>query len=134
MIQDLISAITSKTDLGANEARGGVGVLFNLFEEHADSGLVQSILSSIGGANELKTEFAGEASSGGGGVAGIVGGLLGGSAGDALESLGALKNVGVDMDQAKQLVPMVGAFLKDQADAGQVEQLLDQVPFLKALM
>lgn len=134
MIQDLISAITSKTDLGANEARGGVGVLFNLLEEHADSGLVQSILSSIGGATELKTEFASQAQTGGGGLAGMVGGLLGGSAGDALESLGALKNVGVDMDQAKQLVPMVGAFLKDNADSGQMSQLLDQVPFLKDLV
>lgn len=137
MIDQLITLVTQKLGLSTDEARGGVGVLFALMQKFGDEGAVGDLLNKLPGATTLASEQANNVDTGGGsggGLAGMVGGLLGGNAGDAMEALGALKNVGLDMDQAKSLVPVVAEFAREHAGEDVLKKAADSVPFLKQFL
>ena len=136
MIDTLITQLAEKLGIEESMAKQAVGVGLSLLNKEGDNDLVSQLFSKIGGASDLAQEFTKtEQPSGGlGGLVGSLGGMLGGKAGDAMSALSALEDSGLSLDQAKDSLPVVSDFLKDQNATDIAKQVIDSIPAFKGLL
>ncbi len=132
MIDQLIEQIASKVGLDAGTARKAVGVVLGLINKEGDASAVSDLFGKIPGAADLAGEFKGGVGGGMGGLLSKVSGMLGG--GSALSAMAALKQAGVSMDQAKDMMPVVKGFLSENAGEDIASKALGSVPALKDLL
>lgn len=133
MIDRLISMVKEQLGLDENSARGGVGVALALIKKFGEDGAASELLGKIPGADALASAEEGRVEAGGG-LGGLVGNLLGGDAGDAAKALGAMKDLGIDLDDGKKLVSLVGSFLKEHAGEELLNRVLGDAGWLKDLL
>ena len=135
MIDDLIKLVMTQVGLSEGSARGGTGMVFALLEKFGDNGPIGKLFDLIPGAGDLAGEQRSAVEEGAGGLGGLVGGLLGGGAGDAMKALDAFKSLDLDLDQGKQIAGVVGGFVKDKGGADILQEALgDKADWLKALL
>jgi len=136
MIQQLIDQLVGQLGLDKGVAEKALGALFGLLQKEGDAGAVSALFDAVPGAADLAKSVGGEAGGGGllGGVAGALGGMLGGKAGSTLSAVTAMQNSGLDMDQAKSMLPVVAGFLKENAGEETLMKALESVPALSGLL
>lgn len=136
MIEQLIAKLVDQLGLDKGVAEQALGALFGLLQKEGDGAAVGKLFDAVPGASDLAAQFGGASGGGGmlGGVAGALGGMLGGKAGSALSAVTAMQNAGIDMDQAKSMLPVVAGFLKENAGEDVLKTALESVPALKDLM
>lgn len=135
MINDIIKNIAAQMGLDEGIATKGVGIVMAMLQKFGDVGALSQLFEKIPGAGELAQSSISDLETGGGGLMSMVGGLLGGGAGDAAKALEALKGLGLDMDQGKQLTSLVGSAIKDNAGADVLDAVLgDKAGWLKELL
>ncbi len=133
MINDLIEQIVSRLGLGRDQAEQGTGVLFALLERFGDSDIVRNLFDRLPGAADLAGAQRETAQGGGGGLMGAIGDMLGGQADAVTDVMGAFQSTGLSLDQARDLIPLVTNFAREQAGPEIVEQVMENVPWLREL-
>ncbi|MEL6364425.1 MAG: DUF2780 domain-containing protein [Pseudomonadota bacterium] len=136
MIDQLIARIVEQIGLDRGVAEQALGSLLGLLQKEGDGAAVSQLFDAVPGAADLASKFGGGSGGGGllGGVAGALSGVLGDKAGSAFSAVAALQNSGLDMDQAKSMMPVVAGFLKENAGEGALMNALESVPALKDLL
>ncbi len=136
MIDQLIAKIVDQIGLDQGVAEKALGSLLSLLQQEGDDAAVGQLFNAVPGAADLASKFGASSGGGGllGGVAGALGGALGGKAGSALSAVTALQNSGIDMGQAKSMMPVVAGFLKENAGEDVLMKALESVPALKDLL
>ncbi len=127
-MQELITSIASKVGISEELAQKAVSTVLSLVQSGGDDGLVSQLFDKMPGAADLAS--AGSESSGGGGLMGMVGGMLGGSAGDMMSAVSSLKSEGLDMDQIKQVGEGVFEYAKEKGGDDLVSKVTDSIPGL----
>ena len=125
-MQDLIISIATRLGLDEEMAEKAVGIIMSLVQQNADDGAVSQLFEQLPGASDLAEKYA-DATEEGGGLMGAIGGMLGGGMGSALGALGALKNVGLDMDQIKEVGTEVFNYAREKADTEVADTVIKQV-------
>ena len=119
-MEQIISQLAAQIGIDEALAQKAVGMVLALLEKQGDGEAVTQLFEKMPGAGDLASQFAD--AGGGGGIAGMLGGLMGGGAGDAMQLVGSLQGEGMSMDQIKQL----GSGLLDHAKAEAGEDLVRQ--------
>ena len=115
MIDQFIQQATSQLGIAQNDAEEATSGLLSLLKSNANGGDFSSLLSNIGGAEDLMNKFD-AGNSLGGGLMGAVGGLLGGQTGGNLAMITSLvSQLNLDTGQLGSLGAMFFDFIKDQA-------------------
>lgn len=140
MIETLVNQVASRLGLGAEQSGQAVGAFLALMKSFGDGDAVGNLLKMIPGAEALSDANASVVENDGGGgllsggLAGMAGSLLGGQAGDLMKAVGALKSVGLDADQGKDLAETTLKFFNDNAKGPALDAALDSLPWLKNLL
>lgn len=127
-MQELIEQITQKVGIEPDVAKNALGTIMSFLAKVGPEGAVNTMLDNVPGARELIDETA-NASSGGGGLMGMMSGMFGG--GDSIMGLGSkLMGMGLSMDQIKD----VGAELinhgKEQVGEETMGKITSAIPGL----
>lgn len=131
MLDDLIAMITDQLGVETGQARRGAGVLFALFERFGDNEVVRELLARIPGAVTLAADERATVESGGGGLMGAIGDLMGGNADAVTDALGAIQSTGFSLDQARDLISTVTRFARENLDADLIERVTESIPWLR---
>lgn len=134
MIDDLIKHVTNAAGVGETEARSGSGVVLAAMEKFGDAGAIGDLMAKIPGAADLAKEYAGTLEGGDQGGGGLLGKVLDTFGGDIGKVMGAIQGVGLDLDQAKALVPAVFDFIKNNVGEDVLEKALSAAPLLRKLI
>ena len=129
-IQDFIQIAQQKLGVSADAASSGVGGIVNLIKEHAGAVDLGKLTSAIPGLGAL----ASKAPSGGGGVLGALGGLLGGGAGQAGVLAGMLGKAGISADKIPGFLASFIDFLKSHVSLDTLKGILAKVGPLKDML
>lgn len=130
MIQDFIQQATSQLGIGESDAQEATSGLLSVIRGAASEGDFSSLLSNIGGAEELMNKFdAGKPSTEGGlmgGLMSMAGSALGGSAGSMASIAGLVSQLNIDSSQLSSLGGMFFSFIKDNAGEGLANNLFGE--------
>ena len=137
-MDELIQQLTSKLGIDSSVAGAAADKAMALVKEQAGDDLFSKISSAIPGASESADQGADASSDGGGGMLGSLAsaasGLMGGSAGNAVEFGSSLSAAGLDPSQLGSFATTVIDFLKEKVGSDVIDQVLDKVPMLKSLV
>ncbi len=139
-MDELIERLTSQLGIDSSVASSATGKAMALVKEHAGDDLFAKISGAIPGLGEAADAGAApaEGEDGGGGLLGSLAGaassLLGDSAGDAVELSSSLGAAGLDTGQIAGFASTVIEFLKEKVGEELIDQVLEKVPMLKALI
>lgn len=129
-IQDFIQMAQQKLGISADAASSGVGGILNFVKEHAGAVDLGKLTSAIPGLGAL----ASKAPSGGGGLMGALGGLLGGGAGEAGALAGMLSKAGISADKIPGFLASFVEFLKSHVSLDTLKGILAKVGPLKDML
>jgi hypothetical protein len=139
-MDELIQQLVDKLGIDSDTANTAAGKAMAMFKEHGGEDLFAKISGSIPGAGTAAEQaaVAPASDSGGGGLLGSLAGMakdvLGESAGDALDMVGALKDTGLKSDQLSGFAMTIVDFLREKLGDDTVDQILGKVPMLKQLL
>jgi hypothetical protein len=125
-IQDLIQ-MAGKLGISPAAATAGAGGLMNLIKEHAGAADAGKITAAVPGL----ADAAAKAPSGGGGLLGQLGGMLGGGAGGVGALAGILGKAGISPDKIPGFVGTFVEFLKSHVSMDMLKGVLAKVGPLK---
>jgi hypothetical protein len=125
-MQDLIDKITAATGLGHDSAANGAGIVLNLLRTQGAADKVSALFAEMPGAAEL----AAQANSGGGLMAKMAGGMMGGP----LAAITRLQAAGISSDQQKLLIAGVIDYAKAKGGAKLVRAAASNVPGLSGYL
>lgn len=127
---DLISQLQSQTGLDGDIAKKGFGALLNFLKEQLPADLFAKVESAVPQAGDSISAFLSGQEAPGllDKVGGIVGGLLGGKAGDLSKLFEMLARSGMTLDQAKSFLPKAIELLKRILPAEVLEQITARLP------
>lgn len=125
-MEQIISQLAAQIGIDEALAQKAVGMVLALLEKQGEGSAVSQLFEAMPGAADLASEHAD--SGGGGGIAGMLGGLMGGGAGDAMQLVGALQGEGMSMDQIKELGSGLLAHAKENAGEDVVRQAVANIP------
>ncbi|MDH3252601.1 MAG: DUF2780 domain-containing protein [Ignavibacteria bacterium] len=136
---DFISTLASQAGIDTNLAEKGVGALLSTLQKHTPGNVYSEVAGAIPNAGGLLSVFDKAAGSSqatdAGGLAGMVGGILGGGKSDALTMLvGQFSKAGFSMDSAKAFLPVVFGFLKNKVSADAMKGVEQNIPGLGDLL
>lgn len=132
-MNELIDQIINRLGLGRGQAEQGAGVLFALLERFGDNDIIRMLFDRLPGAADLAGAQRETVQSGGGGLMGAIGDMLGGQADAVTDALGAFDATDLSIDQAREMIPMVIGFAREHAGSEIVDQVMDSVPWLREL-
>jgi len=136
-MQALITQIASQMGIDEALAQKAVSIVLSLVQSQGDDGLVAQLFDKMPGASELAsagTSALGNSSSAGSGLMGMVGGLLGGNAGDIMSAISQLQSDGLETGQIKQVGSQVLDYAKQQGGEDLVAQITDSIPGLSKFL
>jgi len=135
-MQALITNIASQMGIDEALAQKGISIVLSLVRSQGDDGLVSQLFDKMPGAGDLATAGASalENSSGGGGLMGMVGGMLGGGAGEVMSAVSQLQSEGLETGQIKELGRQVLDHAKQQGGEDLVEQISNSIPGLSKFL
>lgn len=129
-MSDLISQLQSQTGLDGDIVKKGVGALLNFLKEQLPDDLFAKVEGAVPQAGDSISAFLSGQEVPGllEKVGGIVGGLLGGKAGELPKLFEMLAKTGMSLDQAKAFLPKAIALLKGFLPAEVVDQIAARLP------
>lgn len=135
-MEQLIANIAAKMGISEELSQKAVSLVLSLVQSQGDSGLVGQLFDKMPGASDLaeKGTSALSADSGGGGLMGMVGGMLGGGAGDIMKAVSQLQADGLDTSKIKELGGEVLNHAKEQGGDDLVDQITSSIPGLDKLL
>jgi len=135
-MQDLIISIAAKMGIDDALAEKAVSIVLSLVQSQGDDELVVQLFDKIPGAADLATSgtSAIENGDGGGGLMGMLGGMLGGGAGDIMAAVAQLKSDGLDGDQIKEVGGEVLGYAKEKGGNDLVDQITSSIPGLEKFL
>jgi len=113
MSKELIGMLTSQLGISSEQACGGAGLLLKLAKDRLSSGEFSQVAASVPGLEGLLKA----APAAGGGMLGMLGKAVGGSAGDLAQLAGGFSKLGLNPAMIQQFVPVVMGFLQQQGGA-----------------
>ncbi len=131
-MQELVTNIAGKMGIDEALAEKAVSIVLSLVQSQGEDGLVGQLFDKIPGADTLATAgtSAIENGDGGGGLMGMLGGMLGGGAGDIMAAVAQLKSDGLDTSQIKELGGEVLGYAREKGGEDLVEQITSSIPGL----
>lgn len=131
-MEQLITSIASKLGIDEALAQKAISIVLSLVQSQGDDSAVSQLFNKMPGAADLadagKNALANN--SGGGGLMGVVGNMLGGSAGDVMSAVSQLKSDGLETDQIKDIGGQVLDYAKQQGGDDLVGQITKSIPGL----
>ncbi len=146
-MEELIGRITQAVGIDEQTAQTAIGVILGFLNKEGPSDAVGQLLGAIPGAEDLLASVGGAAEeSGGGGIAGAlgglmggaggglgglagaVGGLVGGQSGGMMAAASELMGAGLDMGQIQGVTQEVVGFAREKAGDDVVGQIISQIP------
>ncbi|MEN8179241.1 MAG: DUF2780 domain-containing protein [Pseudomonadota bacterium] len=135
MINEFIQMAVSNLDLSEDTARSATGGILQLIQEQVGGEDASQLMQQLPGSQELVDSVSGGSSGSGlGGLVSKVGSMFGGDLGSAAGLLGMLGNSGLSADKLGPFASLFVGFLKNKADGGLVQQILDKLPELKEIL
>ena len=134
-MEELIANIASKMGISEELSKKAVSMVLSLVRQQGDDSLVGQLFDKMPGAADLADEGTStlESGKGGGGLMGMVGGMLGGGAGQVMSAVSLLQSDGLDTDQIKKLGREVLNHAKEQGGDDLVGQITSSIPGLENL-
>ena len=135
-MQALITQIAKQMGIDEALAQKGISIVLSLVQSQGDSSLVAQLFDKMPGAGDLAQagSSALENGGGGGGLMGMVGGMLGGGAGDIMSAVAKLQSDGLETGQIKELGGQVLDYAKQQGGDDLVGQITDSIPNLNKFL
>ena len=121
-MQELIDRIVAATGLEATKAEQALGIMLGLVKTQGNHAKVGELLAKLPGAAKLAEKHSG----GGGLLAAMGGGLMGGP----LVAISKLSAAGLSMDQIKQVGTLTLDHAKEKAGAQLVREVAGSIPGL----
>ena len=144
MMDALISRITASVGIPAPLAEKAVGMILGYMQRAGDDGPVARMMTQIPGATEMIAQYGGAETEGaeGGGSGGIMGSVMGAissltggdSSGGAMAIGQTLMAEGLEMGQIKQVAEETIAYAKETAGEDTVNEVVNSVPGLSAIL
>lgn len=123
MIEDLINRVAAAAGIDSELASKAIGMILGFLQKEGPAEQVQQMLAALPGSTNLIEQ----ASGGGGGLMGMVGGLMGGG----IMGLGAnLMGAGLDMGQISSVGKELIAFGREHAGEDVMGQIVAGTPGL----
>ena len=138
-MNDFIESVTSQLGLDESTAKGATGSVLGFLK----SGLgdqFSEIANKLPGAEDLISAAPdpGESGGGGGGLLGSItqaaSSMLGGKAGEGMDLMGSLGNLGLSTDQGGSLVSMLIDYIKEKVGEQAVAMITEKLPILKSVL
>ena len=140
-MDELIKQLTGKFGVDASTATNLTAKTMEVVKENVGSELFSKISAAVPGLGDMlagDAEGAPSKPASSGGLMGMVTGLatsfLGKKAGSGLELGNILANAGISSDKLGGFLETIVEFIREKAGNEIVEQVLEKVPMLKALM
>ncbi len=134
MIEQFIGMAVQQLGIEQNDAEQATSGLLSMLQGQTEGGDFSSLLSQIGGAEDLMNKFdvgnnlGGESSGGGlmGGIMGAVGGLMGGDSalGKLAGVAGLVSQLNIDTDQLGSLAGLFFKFVQGNAGESLAQNLM----------
>ncbi|NOZ39465.1 MAG: DUF2780 domain-containing protein [Planctomycetes bacterium] len=138
-MDDFIKSVVEQLGIDESVTRNATGSVLGFLKENMGDDFSQ-LAEKLPGADALISSAA-EAAPAEGGGGGMLGGLasaassmLGSSAGEGLELMSLLKNLGLSTDQGGSLVTMLISFIKEKLGDTVIGQIAEKIPALKAFL
>jgi hypothetical protein len=122
-MKELIDMLTKNLGVNGAQAEGGAAVLFKAAREKLGGAEFDQLLGNLPGLGDLMKKAP---ASGGGGLAGMFGGLasaMGGNAALIATIVGGFGKLGLTTDHAKKFVPVILEFLRSKVGPDVVSKL-----------
>lgn len=137
-MEDFIKSAVEQLGIDESVASNATGSVLGFLKDGLGDDFSQ-LADKLPGADSLISGAAAAApSEGGGGLLGSVtsaaSSLLGGSAGEGLELMGSLKNLGLSTDQGGSLITMLVNFIKENVGESVLAMIVEKVPALKPFL
>ncbi len=135
-MEELIQRIVANLGIDAALAEKAVGIILDLFRQHAPADKLAPLMAALPGAAELAERHGGGDAEGGGlggGLGGMLGGLMGG-AGGLMAAVSRLEAAGLTTNQARGVGNELLAFAKEKAGDATVDDVVKAIPGLSALL
>jgi hypothetical protein len=129
-MQELITRIASKTGLDPSKAERGVGIMLSLVKTQGNQAKMAEMFAKLPGAEELALKHGGDGAGGGGLLAKLGGGAMGGP----LAAVAKLASAGINMDQMKVLGTETLGYAKEKAGDDLVRQVASSIPGVSAYL
>ena len=137
-MDDLIRTVAQDTGTDETTARAALAALLAFVRDNAEPQDVDALFAQAPVALALAEEGNDDATTAGSGLMGMLGGLVGGSMGSAMNTLGRLQDLGLSTDQIAATGKGLFRHLEQQADPELVRRILDQlagkVPMLEKFL
>ena len=123
-MHELMARVTAATGLDEGRAERAMGIVLSLLRKEGDRQKVDELFARLPGAEALAARHA--AAPSGGGLAGLLGGALGGP----LAAIGKLQAAGLSMDEINVLGRELLGFAREQAGEPLVNDVAASIPGL----
>jgi len=136
-MQALITQIAKQMGIDEALTQKGISIVLSLVQSQGDGNLVAQLFDKMPGAGDLATagSSALKSSSGGGGsLMGMVGGMLGGGAGEIMSAVSQLQSDGLETSQIKDLGGQVLDYAKQEGGDDLVGQITESIPGLSKFL
>lgn len=135
-MKDLIVNIAEKVGIDEALSEKAISIVLSLVQSQGEDSLVGQLFAKIPGADELATAgtSAIENGDGGGGLMGMLGGMLGGGAGDIMAGVAQLKSDGLETSQIKKIGGEVLGYAKEKGGEDLVDQITSSIPGLSKFL
>lgn len=130
-VQEIVSAVGTRLNVDNATAEATVGTILSILDHEAAGTKADALFDQLPGARNLAQQYdVMAASSGGGGLMGMLGSALGNRAGALVNGMAKLKALGLSVDQ----IETAGKQLVDQAKTAvgpdTVNEVINDVPGL----
>lgn len=129
-MEELIGRIVAAAGIDEELAQNAVGIILGFLNKEGPEDKMQMIFDALPGAKELVEA---QASSGGGGLLGGLGNMMGGSMG-ALAVLNELNSAGLDMGGVQSVAKELLSYAKENAGEDVVNEVVSQIPGLNQIV
>ncbi len=127
-MEELIGRLVDRVGIDPALAQKAIEIIMNFLQSAGPEDKVQELLAAIPGAQDLVQQ----ASSGGGGLGGMLGGL--GNMMGAMGAMNELTSAGLDTGQVQSVTKEVIAFAREKAGPDVVDEIIGSIPGLGQFM
>lgn len=130
-MEELIKRVMAAADIDEDVSKNAIGIILGFLNKEGPDDKMQLIFDALPGAADLVAER--EQNSGGGGLLGGLGSMMGGGMG-AMAALNELTNAGLDMNGVQSVVKELVSYAKEKAGEDVVDEVISQIPGLSQIV
>lgn len=124
-MEELIGRIVANVGVEPELAKTAIGLILGFLQKEGPQDKIESLMGALPGAAELVSQT----HSGGGGLMGAIGGMMGGGGG-AMALMGQLTGAGLGMGDIQGVAKEVVGYAKEKAGDDLVEDVVGSIPGL----